>query len=110
MAPIISGAQAAEKASFNEAINELDRAVVLELHSLSQNSDRWPGVIRQPSDGQQELILLRLDSCLAGGVFAKSQETTDLVAKFRKSFEIRAVVKVRHFYRRAIVSQYDIYM
>lgn len=96
--PVIRGAKSTEKTSLDETVDQLDRAVVLELHPLRENSDGRFEVFGQASYGQQELMLLRFDAGFSGGGFAEPQEATDLEAKFGHRFEIRGflVGRTRH--------------
>jgi hypothetical protein len=59
--------------------------VVLKLQSLSQGPNRWAY-----SQGQAfELVLLRFQSHLLGGLFAEVTESPNLVAQFRQLSVIR---------------------
>jgi hypothetical protein len=88
LAAIIGGTQAAEISPVHQPIDQLDRAVVLQLHAFGQNADRRFEAVGQPSYGQEQLVLLRLDAGLARGMLAETEKPADLVAQFRHSFEI----------------------
>jgi hypothetical protein len=87
--PVIGRPQAAKKPSIDQSIDKLNGAVMLQLHPFGQRPDSRFQTIGQTADGQQELVLLRLDAGLSRGVFTEAQKTTDLVAQFRHGFEVR---------------------
>jgi len=57
--------------------------MVAELQTVSKIA--YGGRLRGGSDGQHQLVLLRLQAGRSGGVFAETQERTDLVTELRKS-------------------------
>ena len=88
LAPIICSPEPNQKSAINQAINKPHGAVVLELHSLGQSTDRGMHAVGQTLDGQQKLLLLRLESGLARGIFAKTQKTPDLVTELGHRLEV----------------------
>lgn len=79
------------KPVFDRAIDELDSAVVLNLEPLGETADRRPKVILQPPNGEQQLVLLRLESHFASARLAEGEKSTDAVPNFRKG----GVVSIR---------------
>ena len=55
--------------------------MVLNLHPLGQLRDPGPGTLRKALQSQHELVLLRLESCIPGGLLTEIQKATDLVAQ-----------------------------
>jgi hypothetical protein len=96
---VVRRPQSKQKASLDEPIDQLDSAVVLELHSFRQHADGRSNAFGQTSNSQQELVLLRLDARLSRGILAETEETADLVAQFRHSFEIGLNRCLWHIYR-----------
>lgn len=105
---IIGCSQTGKKASVNEAIDQLNGGVMLELHALRQNTDGWLKALRETSYRQEELVLLRLDAGFSGSVFAETQEAADLVAKLCHRFKVRRLWAKSHKYRLTIISYNDI--
>src|SRR6185295_18327371 len=54
LALVGGGPEANQQAALDEAIDEADDAVVLQLHALGQRADRGPLSIGQALDGQQQ--------------------------------------------------------
>jgi hypothetical protein len=77
------------------AVDEFDGAVVLKLQPLRQVSNRWLVLTGQPADGQQELILLRMQSPAPRCRLAEMQETAYLVAELGLGDEFRVLFAVR---------------
>jgi hypothetical protein len=69
---IIGCPQTGKKATVNEAIDQLNGGVMLELHSLRQDTDGWLKALRETPYRQEELVLLRLDAGFSRGVFAET--------------------------------------
>jgi hypothetical protein len=64
-----------------KTVCEFNRAVMLNLKPLGQNTDSRNLTWGQSLDRQQSLMLMRLDSCGARSRFAKIQKAADFVAK-----------------------------
>lgn len=88
LTPIVRRAQTAEKAAFNQTIDELNGAVMLQLHPFGQHADVWFQVFWKTADREQKLVLLRFDPRLASRVLAETQKSTDLITQFRHCFEV----------------------
>ncbi len=67
---ILSPADSLQKAVRLQPVRQLNRAVMLDLQALGKQSDGGVAGSRQSFDRQQRLILLRLDSRRASGLFA----------------------------------------
>jgi len=67
-----------------EAIDQLDRTVMLQKQTRGNLADGWLQTCRKPVYCQQQLMLLRLDAVLAGGGFAERKELADLPPEFRE--------------------------
>jgi hypothetical protein len=63
--------------------------VVLKLQSLSQGPNRWAYSQGQAFSRQHQLVLLRFQSHLLGGLFAEVKESPNQVAQFRPLSVIR---------------------
>lgn len=69
---IIGAAQAAQKTPLDQTIDQLDRAMMLQLHAFGQHTDGGLQADRKAAHGQQQLMLLWLDAGLARSSFAES--------------------------------------
>jgi hypothetical protein len=76
---VVGSPQPEQETPFDESIDELHRAVVLELHPFGQHADSWFDPLRKASYGQKQLVVLRFDAGVARGIFAKTEKTADLV-------------------------------
>jgi hypothetical protein len=59
LAMVVLGARAGDETAGFDAVDELDGAVMLELHALGEHRD---AVAVARADGQEKLMLLRLDA------------------------------------------------
>src|SRR5580700_5139866 len=57
-------------------------------HTRSKFANGGLHAVRQASDSQQQLMLLRLDSARACLVFAKPQKPADLITEFRQRLKL----------------------
>lgn len=73
-----------------EAIDELDGAVVLDLQAFGERADGGVVGSGQSFDGEERLILLRLNSGGAGGLLAQILKAAHLIAEFRQSAVIES--------------------
>jgi len=92
LAPIVARALASNETARLELVDERDRRVMLEAESLGDGSNRGLAARRQSAQGEQELVLLRLDVGAARGALAEGEEAPELVAKRGEG----AVVGARH--------------
>ncbi len=90
------------QASRDEAVDELDGAVVAELHTVGKCGDIGPFA---GADGEHELVLLGLDACRSRCVLAEAEEAADGEAEIVEG----AVVGVREVVHGDIISCHDIY-
>ena len=74
-------ARASDETVRLQPVAQLDSAVMLDLQSLGQYTDRHLGLTWQSLDRQQRLMLLRLDASDAHGLLAKIQEPANFVPK-----------------------------
>ncbi len=81
---VLHARRAAHITPRREPVDQTYGAVMPEKKALSQAADAGLVRVRQPADGQQHLVLLRLESGGFRGVIAASQELTDPVAQFRQ--------------------------
>jgi len=102
LSSVIGGAQAGKKTSVDQPIDQLNSAVMLQLHSLRQNTDGRLKAVGEPSHRQKQLVLLRLDAGSPRGIFAETQKAADLIAQLRHRFEIGDFGCLRHN-----ISDYD---
>jgi len=71
-----------------QPVYQLNGAVMANQHSQCEFTNGRFNAIWQAFDGQQELVLLRLDSVCACLIFAEPQETADLVTKFSQILQL----------------------
>jgi hypothetical protein len=88
MAPVIDGSQPAHKPRFNKPVDQLDRAVVLQLHPFGQHPNGRFQPFGQTAKRKQQLMLLRLDACSPRGIFTKAEKATNLIAEFRHRLKL----------------------
>jgi hypothetical protein len=75
-------ADALDEAVLRQAIDEADGAVMADEQMLGQLSDGRAVPVRKSSDGEQDLVLLRLEALGPGRLFAEVEEAADLVTEF----------------------------
>jgi len=86
---VIDTAGAANQRSLLQAVDQLHRAVVLDLQALCQLGNARP---MRPSRGfhrQHELMMLRLDPRPSRRLFAEMKETSNVVAELGQSGVVR---------------------
>lgn len=66
-------------------VNQFDGAVVAHLEPLSDVTDPEALVIAARLDREEELVLLRFESSLAGGVLAEAEEAPDGISEIMQS-------------------------
>lgn len=96
---------AADGTAALQAIDQFDGAVMLQKQAAGQFADRGRRSLRQALDGEQQLVLLRLQAGGAGLIFTELQELPQLVAELRESAVARcveAVLFIHHLYRNTI--------
>jgi hypothetical protein len=76
-----------------QAVDQLNRAVMLDLQSFREHSDCCLSRLRQALNRQQRLMLLRLDPGGTGSLFAEIQKTPDLIAKVRQRLIIETIMR-----------------
>jgi hypothetical protein len=105
LAPVAAIPRAADPPAGFQPPAQLDGAVMANLHSLSQHSDR--GIeLGPPFDRQKRLVLLRLEICRPRRPFAEIQEAPYFVPKIREGGIIdRSCARSAH---QSIISYYDI--
>jgi hypothetical protein len=102
-------AVSADQAERRQAVDEPDDGMVLELELPGEGADRRQSVRRKPLDGEQQLVLLRLQSGLAGGPFAEHHEAPQEMAEMGEVLIIRLAQlrdSRRHGPRKYIVVRY----
>jgi hypothetical protein len=85
LAPIARAWLLAYEPTRDTSCDELDGAVVLDLQALGDASDRRRLALREATDGEQELVLLRLEARVARGGFAEDDEAPDAIADLGES-------------------------
>jgi hypothetical protein len=66
-----------------QAIDEFDRAVVLDLQTLRDFANRGPRPLRQPLQAQHELVLSWLQARGTGRLFTEREEAAYLITQLR---------------------------
>ena len=108
LAPVIGGAQSAEKSPIDQSIDQFDGAVVLELHALGKHADGRTKLVGEAAYCQKQLMLLRFDACLPRSVFAEAEELPNLIPKLGHCLKIWEGGSGSHKYRFPIISYSDI--
>ena len=83
-APIDRSTFAHDESPGFELIDERDGRVMFDTEPLGDRTDGRLLFERQALDGEQELMLLRLDAQAARRLFAEGEEAAELVAKSRE--------------------------
>jgi len=104
---VIRGAQADQRSSFHEPVDKSHGAVMLQLHSLGQNTHGRLHSVGQSLYGQQQLVLPRLDPRLSRGVLAEPQKATNLITQLRHRLIFLMIESCHNLYRDTILSRYD---
>jgi hypothetical protein len=77
--PVLGIAYALHATPFRQAVDESNRAVVLDEQVVRQHADGGPGGFLDAQDGQHELVLLGLEAFFAGGSLAEVKKFPYLV-------------------------------
>ena len=88
-----------------EAINQADGAVMTDVEAIGEGADGWRSASRQPLQGQQQLVLLRVQPVGTSGAFAERQEPADLVTELGERLVIR-IARAAHLLN--IVTRYKL--
>jgi len=88
-AAIALGTSAVNETSGFEAVHQLHRAVVADLHAVGQFADPWPNSGREALDGQHQLILAALEPRLLDHLLAEVEKAANTVAELRQRLVVR---------------------
>jgi len=88
LAPVTVTSTALYQVSFFEATDEFHRAVVLDLQTLGKVNNPAAASAIGCLQGQQKLVLLRLDPRGASGLLAEVRKAADLITELRKRLVI----------------------
>ena len=94
--PVVGGSQSAYETLFDESVDELDGAVMLQLHSFGQRANGGLDTFGQTFNGEEQLMLLRFDAGLPGRILAKTKKATNLITQFRHGLKVGLVQKRTH--------------
>jgi len=81
---IVGAGLTKDSSGFFQSIDQVHRAVMLNLQTPRELADSRTLSFGQPLDRQQKLMLLRLDAVGSRGVLAEAQKTAHLMAEFGK--------------------------
>src|SRR5690349_18382200 len=84
LAAVLLPGMALDGARLLQPVDQFDGAVVLDKQSARDLASGRIHSVRQPLNGEQQLVLLRLDSVLGCGGFAEVKEAANLAAEFRQ--------------------------
>src|SRR2546425_3972874 len=79
--PVVAGTIATHVSSGLKAVDQLNCAVVADLHAVRQFADAWTHSGGHAFDGQHELILASFQSCFFHRALAEMQKFADLEAE-----------------------------
>jgi hypothetical protein len=82
-----------------QPVHQFHRTVVLELQTAGQLANSRYNAFRQPLEGQEQLVLLGLHPGRPNLLFAKSQESPDLVTKLGQGAILFQAKILHHLYR-----------
>src|SRR5438552_3937867 len=77
LAPVACAPRTTDEAALGRATGKLHRAVVLDRQTRGERADGRRPFGAEPADGQEELVLLRLDAGGPGRLLAEIEEPTD---------------------------------
>lgn len=97
LAPVLLGPASSDQTGALQAIDQLDGAVMLQLHLLRESANSGAQVRWKSLDGKEKLVLLGLKSGIARGHFAEMQEAPDLISKLSQGAIIELLVGL-HIY------------
>lgn len=86
---ILFALHAGNSAESLQAVYQLNSAVMLEPQSVGQFADGGLFSWWKPSDGEQQLVLLRLKSISSSLPFAEEEKFSDLISEFSQGTIIR---------------------
>ncbi len=78
----------AEQAAVTETVHEFDGAVMADEQARGKLADDGPRALGQAGDGQQKLMLARLQAMRTRLLLAKVQKTVDLEAEIRQQPDV----------------------
>ena len=80
-APVGAGLSPAHEAALGQAVDQLDRAVMLDLNSFGELGDSGLGALGKTLQGKQQLVLAGLEAGRVGSVLAEAEKAPELVAE-----------------------------
>jgi hypothetical protein len=90
-AAIGAAADAANQTSRFEAVEQLDEAVMLQMETLGEVADRGLAIGRSALDGEEQLVVLRLETGGASGLLAQIQEAANLIPELSQGTIFRVL-------------------
>jgi hypothetical protein len=78
-APVVLAVAAQNSATFDQTIDQFHCAVMAETQTFRQSFDCRTSASRQTFQGQQKLVLLRLNAVQARRLFAELQKLADMM-------------------------------
>ena len=97
--PIFFAAYAFDQTALGQTIHQADGAVVAHHQVFGKAADRGAVIIVERLDGEQQLVLLGLQTFISRGFLAEMEEAADLVTKPGKSL----VIDLHYLYRITIL-------
>lgn len=108
-ATVGGGPLAPDEASPLQPVDEPHEAVMLELQSLCQFANGRLAPLGQPSDGEEELVLLRLQSSGPGRFLATAEKAPQLVPELGQRLVVSVGRRLHRYRLQAIISCHDVY-
>lgn len=106
LATIAAARRASNEPPRHETIDETDRAVVTDPEPLGQGADRWDPPGGQPFQGEERLVVLRLEPDSTNAAATPLEEAADPVAELGESTILlltgSTAGNVTHLYRATI--------
>lgn len=105
-------AVALNQVTLYHAVHQLNHTMMLDLEALRQVADCYFSLFLPPFQRQQELVLLRLKANRARGLFAKSEEVSQLIAKLGQGLvftyaKITSLVQFHSRFYRITIQSYQ---
>jgi len=105
--PVLVPVEPVDQPSLHQPVHQFNCAVVLDLQTLRKICNPWRNTFGHSLDGEQQLMVMRLEPRMPGSFLAQAQETSYLIPKVRQSLVVRGLqVMVDRHKRNYIVSRY----
>ncbi len=108
LSPIRHPPASRDKSLAHRPVNQLDRAVMLQLQPLREIADRRAFPLREALQGEHQLVLLRFQSRRVSRLLAEMDEAPDLKAELRqRSVFVNGNLALAFRFHRMLITPHD---